>query len=71
MASMGGGHLNAEPVLRLVKGAAMLNKILASICKAEGLPSAGVKAELQSRISESKCKSDDPSAILVLSTSPV
>lgn len=54
MASMGGGHLDPEPVLRLVKSTPMLNKILASICKAEGLPSAGVKAELQNRICESE-----------------
>jgi hypothetical protein len=32
----------------------MLNKILAAICKAEGLPSAGVKAELQNRICDSE-----------------
>jgi hypothetical protein len=54
MASMGGGHLDPEPVLRLVKSTPILNKILAAICKAEGLPSAGVKAELQNRICESE-----------------
>jgi hypothetical protein len=32
----------------------MFNKQLISICKAEGLPHAGVKAELQNRISGSK-----------------
>jgi hypothetical protein len=57
MASMGDGHLDPEPLFRLVKGNHMLNKILAAICKAEGLPSAGVKAELQSRISESEFSS--------------
>lgn len=53
MASMGGGHLDPDPLYRLVKSSPMLNKILAAICKAEGLPSAGVKAELQNRICDS------------------
>jgi E3 SUMO-protein ligase PIAS1 len=53
MASMGGGHLNPDPLYRLVKGSPMLNKILASICKAEGLASGGVKADLQQRICDS------------------
>jgi hypothetical protein len=53
MASMGVGSLDPEPLLRLVRSAPMLNKILASICKAEGLPATGVKADLQSRISDS------------------
>jgi E3 SUMO-protein ligase PIAS1 len=54
MASMGGGHLDPDPLFRLIKGSPMLNKILAAICKAEGLPSAGVKAELQNRICDSE-----------------
>ncbi len=57
MASMGGGHLNPDPLFRLVRGSPMLNKILAAICKAEGLPSAGVKAELQNRICDSEFSS--------------
>jgi hypothetical protein len=54
MASMGGGHLDPDPLFRLVRSSPMLNKILAAICKAEGLPSAGVKAELQTRICDSE-----------------
>jgi SAP domain len=54
MASMGGMQLDPEPALRLVRGSRMFNKQLISICKAEGLPHAGVKAELQNRISGSK-----------------
>jgi hypothetical protein len=54
MASMGGGpHLDPEPLIRLVRGQGMLNKYLAAICKQEGLPSGGVKADLQNRIIES------------------
>jgi hypothetical protein len=54
MASMGGVRLDPEPALRLVRGPRMFNKQLISICKAEGLPYTGVKAELQSRICSSK-----------------
>jgi hypothetical protein len=54
MASSGGAQLDPEPLLRLVRSAPMLNKVLTAICKAEGLPSGGVKAELQGRISDSK-----------------
>lgn len=57
MASMGGGHLDPDPLFCLVKSSPMLNKILAAICKAEGLPSAGVKAELQNRICDSEFSS--------------
>jgi hypothetical protein len=57
MASMGGGHLDPDPLFRLVKSSPMLNKILAAICKAEGLPYAGVKADLQNRICESEFSS--------------
>lgn len=54
MASMGGGYLDAEPLIRLVKSSGLLNKQLQSICTFEGLPKLGVKADLQSRITESK-----------------
>jgi len=57
MASMGGGLLDPDPLFRLVKSSPMLNKILAAICKAEGLASAGVKAELQNRICDSEYSS--------------
>jgi hypothetical protein len=54
MASMGGGPLEPEPLLRLVKSGPMLLKVLTAICKAEGLQSTGIKATLQGRISDSK-----------------
>ncbi|PQE08932.1 hypothetical protein CJF32_00002693 [Rutstroemia sp. NJR-2017a WRK4] len=53
MASMGGGgFLDPEPFVRLVKNGGMLNSTLKSICSAEGLKTNGVKAELQNRIIE-------------------
>jgi hypothetical protein len=52
MASMGAGHLETDQSIRVMK--THLNKTLQAILKAEGLPSAGVKAELQSRIADSK-----------------
>ncbi|CZR58962.1 related to E3 SUMO-protein ligase pli1 [Phialocephala subalpina] len=52
MASMGGGYLDPEPLIRLVKSSGLLNKQLQSICTFEGLPKLGVKADLQSRITE-------------------
>lgn len=57
MASMGSGHPDPDPLFRLVRSSPMLNKILAAICKAEGLPSAGVKADLQNRICDSEFSS--------------
>jgi E3 SUMO-protein ligase PIAS1 len=53
MASMV-GYLDPEPVARMVKSPGMINKILQQICVAEGMNKAGVKAELQSRIIESR-----------------
>ena len=49
----GGGFLDPEPFVRLVKNGGMLNNTLKSICSAEGLKTNGVKAELQNRIIES------------------
>lgn len=55
MASMGGGPLDAEPVLRLVKSSRMLNKQLQEICKSETIKCANLKkADLQARIEDSK-----------------
>lgn len=48
----GGGYLDSEPLIRLVKSSGLLNKQLQSICTFEGLPKLGVKADLQSRITE-------------------
>jgi hypothetical protein len=52
MASMGGYELDAS--IRKVKGAGMINRILQQICKSEGLPIYGVKAELQGKIIDSE-----------------
>lgn len=55
MASMGGGDfLDPEPYIRKVKYGGMLNQVLKAICTAEGLRTTGNKAELQSRIIDSK-----------------
>lgn len=52
MASMGGGYLDVEPLVRKVqaRNGGLLNKTLSTICVAEGLRKDGVKAELQARI---------------------
>lgn len=56
MASMGGGPLNVEPVLRLVMSRGMLNKNLQEICKSEGIRHTNLKkADLQHNIEESMC----------------
>jgi hypothetical protein len=49
----GGGFLDPEPSVRLVKNGGMLNNTLKSICSSEGLKTNGVKAQLQNRIIES------------------
>ena len=49
MASMGGGHLDPEPTIRLLK--THINRLLQNICVGEGLSKIGVKADLQQRIS--------------------
>ena len=48
------GYLDPEPVARMVKSPGMINRILQQICVAEGMNKAGVKAELQSRIVDSR-----------------
>ncbi len=53
MASMGGGYLDPEPLIRSTKTSGLLNKQLQQICAYEGLSKIGVKAELQNRIIES------------------
>lgn len=63
---MGVMQFDPEPALRLVRGARMFNKQLISVCKAEGLPSTGVKAELQSRI----CTSRLPNNLLHINYEP-
>ncbi|KAH8821519.1 PINIT domain-containing protein [Xylogone sp. PMI_703] len=50
MASMGGGYLDPEPVVRMVKNTGLINRLLSQICQYEGLKSTGVKADLQQRI---------------------
>ncbi|KAE8450116.1 hypothetical protein EG329_006897 [Mollisiaceae sp. DMI_Dod_QoI] len=52
MASMGGGYLDPEPLIRSTKTSGLLNKQLQQICAYEGLSKIGVKAELQNRIIE-------------------
>ena len=54
MASMGGGQLDPEPLIRLVKSAGMVNRTLQDILNAEGQSKTGVKADLQQRIIGSK-----------------
>ncbi|KAL2067874.1 hypothetical protein VTL71DRAFT_15972 [Oculimacula yallundae] len=50
MASMGGGYLDVEPLVRQVKYGGYVNKLLQNICAGEGLSKLGVKADLQQRI---------------------
>lgn len=50
----GGGFLDPEPYVRKVKNGGMLNSTLKSICSAEDMRTQGVKAELQSRIVDSR-----------------
>lgn len=64
MASMV-GYQEVETLVRKVKGHGMLNKVLQQICAAENLSQRGVKAELQSRIIESRSFSSFYLAILV------
>ncbi|RDL35035.1 Uncharacterized protein BP5553_06966 [Venustampulla echinocandica] len=52
MASMGGGYLDPEPLIRTIRDGGLLNKTLQSICHAEGQSKNGVKSELQARIIE-------------------
>jgi len=54
MASMGGGPLDPEPLIRLVKSVGMVNRLLQQILGAEGESKTGVKADLQQRIIASK-----------------
>jgi hypothetical protein len=58
MASMGGGQLDPEPLVRLVKNSGMLNRTLQSICSSDGLNRNGVKAELQQRIIDSTSRGE-------------
>lgn len=54
MASMGGGPLDPEPLIRMLKSQRMLNKYLTAICKAEKIPCAGAtKLTMQQRIQQS------------------
>ena len=55
------GSLDPDPLVRRVKSAGMINKLLQNICIAEGISKAGVKAELQSRLIESKTSPSFPS----------
>ncbi|KAJ5033460.1 uncharacterized protein L3040_008575 [Drepanopeziza brunnea f. sp. 'multigermtubi'] len=50
MASMGGGSLDPEPLIRQVRLGGYVNRLLQSICGVEGISKVGVKAELQNRI---------------------
>lgn len=53
MASMGGADYEPQlrdAAIRTIRSAKFVNRTLQSICQAEGLPSTGVKAVLQSRI---------------------
>ena len=54
MASMGGGQLDPEPLIRMVKNAGMVNRTLQEILNAEGQSKTGVKADLQERIISSR-----------------
>lgn len=56
MASMGGADYEPQlrdAAIRTIRSAKFVNRTLQSICQAEGLPSTGVKAVLQSRICDS------------------
>ncbi|KAG0648284.1 E3 SUMO-transferase plil [Hyphodiscus hymeniophilus] len=46
------GSQEVDQLVRRVKGAGMVNKILHGICQAEGMSKVGVKADLQTRIIE-------------------
>jgi len=50
---MGGGYLDAAPLVRIIRGGGYLNKQLQAICVGEGLGKVGVKADLQNRIIDS------------------
>ncbi|QSZ37872.1 hypothetical protein DSL72_008972 [Monilinia vaccinii-corymbosi] len=50
----GGGFLDPEPYVRKVKYGGMLNQTLKNICAAEDMKLNGVKAELQSKIIDSR-----------------
>ncbi|KAH7321470.1 PINIT domain-containing protein [Rhexocercosporidium sp. MPI-PUGE-AT-0058] len=50
MASMGGGYLDVEPLVRQLKHGGYLNRLLQNICAGEGISKLGVKADLQNRI---------------------
>ena len=54
MASMGGGQLDYEPLVRTIKSTSIVNKLLVAICAAERIPKAGVKQDLQNRIAQRK-----------------
>lgn len=54
MASVGGGYLDPEPVIRLVKNNGLINRVLSQICQHENLKASGVKADLQQRIIDRK-----------------
>lgn len=60
MASMV-GYQDVDPLVRRVKSSGMVNRLLQNICMAEGISKAGVKAELQSRLIESRSISSFPS----------
>jgi hypothetical protein len=71
MASMGGGQLDPEPLVRLVKNSGMLNRTLQSICSSDGLNRNGVKAELQQRIIDSTSRGEPTAESLSPSCSHV
>lgn len=54
MASMGGGYLDPEPLVRQLRHGGYLNRLLQNICAGEGLSKLGVKADLQNRIIDSR-----------------
>lgn len=52
MTPLGGGSLDPDPVVRLIRNGKIVNRILTSICGQEDLSRMGVKADLQNRIIE-------------------
>ena len=48
------GSSEVDQLVRRLKASGMVNRILQSICVAEGINKNGVKADLQARIIESK-----------------
>lgn len=63
---MGGGYPDSDMLIRRVKSTGLLNKHLQSICGFERLTKIGVKADLQTRIIDSRPSPPSASCLLDL-----